>query len=412
MTDKKTVFSAADILLPPYGAKDDAWQSYAVIACDQYTGEPEYWEKARDIAGDSLSTLGLIIPEAYLNTPLEKVQSDAVAVNMKSAESALALHENCLVYIERTLPDGRVRRGLVGKLDLEAYDFSPDSSSLVRATEETVVSRIPPRVAVRKQAPVELPHVMVFANDTKKLLLEPLSIIKSELEPLYDFTLMLGGGSICGYKIAGEQLKKVENAICEYESCAADGLMYAMGDGNHSLASAKAHFENIKKEKGDAAMEHPARYALVEIVDIYDDSIEFEPIYRLLLNCDGNDFLSYVEKRLECKEIGGTVTAIFDGIEKEITLPRLHALTVGSLQIIIDDYLKEKGEVECDYIHGVDSLRKLSEREGNVGFLCGGVEKDELFPYVAKNGTLPRKTFSMGEAASKRYYIEARKIQK
>lgn len=412
MTEKKTVFSAADVLLPPYDANDERWQSYSVIACDQYTGEPEYWEKARAIAGDSLSTLGLIIPEAYLNTPLEKEQSALVSENMKSAESSLTLHENCLVYIERTLPDGRVRRGLVGKLDLEAYDFSPDSKSAVRATEETVVSRIPPRVAVRKNAPVELPHVMVFANDKNKILLEPLSRMKGEMEPLYDFTLMLGGGSICGYKIAGDLLLKVLGAVADYENSATDGLIYAMGDGNHSLASAKAHFENIKKELGEAAMDHPARYALVEIVDIYDESIEFEPIYRLILNCDAEDLLSYVEKRSEGFEDGGKVTAIVGNCEREITVPRLHALTVGSLQMIIDDYLKENPGVECDYIHGTDSLRKLSEREGCVGFLCGGVEKNELFTYVAKNGTLPRKTFSMGEAASKRYYLEARKIQK
>lgn len=407
---KKSIFNAADILLPPFEPSDNRWSAYAVIACDQFTSEPEYWEAAEKIVGESLSTLGLILPEAYLETEKEETQRRTVLSNMKTVEEKLVLYENCLIYIERTLPDGRVRPGIIGKLDLEAYDFSPDSKSPVRATEETVVSRIPPRVAVRKEAAVELPHVMVFADDSEKKLISPLSMRKDEMELLYSFELMLGGGSIAGYKLSGSVLAETLQAICEYENSADDGLLYAMGDGNHSLASAKAHFEQIKAEQGARAMDHPARYALVEVVDLYDGFIEFEPIYRLLKNCKVQDVLEYVDSYK--REEGDTVavTAVYENEERIVEIPMLHALPVGSLQQIIDEYLSKNPSVECDYIHGTESLRNLSAKENCVGFLCPGVEKDSLFGYVAKNGALPRKTFSMGEAASKRYYIEARKI--
>jgi len=408
---RKTVFSPADILLPPYAPFDERWNAYSVIACDQFTSEPEYWERAEAVANNNLSTLDLILPEAYLDTVKEENQKSVVAESMKTVACKLALHESCFVYIERTLPDGRVRPGIVGKIDLEAYDFSPDSKSFVRATEETVISRIPPRVAVRREATVELPHVMVFANDRQKLLLAPLADRKNEMELLYSFELMLGGGSIKGYKIAGELLSDVWKAVESYESLSEDGLVYAMGDGNHSLASAKAHYESIKAEKGAEFADKLARYALVEIVDIYDDSIEFEPIYRLLINCDYTDFCSYVDSKMNESDEKKSVRVIVGGEEHVLEIPSLHALQVGSLQMLIDSYIKSHDGVACDYIHGTESLKKLSAREGCVGFLCEGIEKDELFSYVAKFGNLPRKTFSMGEAASKRYYLEARKIK-
>ncbi len=407
---KNTVFSPADILLPPYKSNDSRWEAYGVIACDQFTSEPEYWERVAASVKDSLSCYDLVLPEAYLGTELEKSHKAIVSENLKKVEEKLEKHEDCLIYIERTLPDGAVRAGLVGKIDLEAYDFSPDSKSFVRATEETVISRIPPRVAVRREAPVELPHVMVFANDTEKMLIKPLADRKDEMTLLYSFTLMQGGGSICGYKITGDLLLEVTETIAKYETADGDALVYAMGDGNHSLASAKAHFEDIKKQLGDSAMSHPARHALVEVVDLYDDSIVFEPIYRILTGCSADDFVNYVNSRMTESEKTHKVIVIWGKNEKEIELPAIHSLAVGSLQMLIDDYISAKNDVECDYIHGTDSLRALSEKEGSVGFICAGIEKDELFSYVSTFGNLPRKTFSMGEAASKRYYIEARKI--
>ena len=412
MTDKYTVISPADILLPDYPPEDSRWETYSVIACDQFTSEPEYWEKVRNAVGASRSTYGLILPEAYLGTALEGEQSMAVENNMKSAADGLKKHENCLIYIERTLPDGRVRPGIVGKLDLEAYDFSPDSASVVRATEETVISRIPPRVAVRKKATVELPHVMVFANDTEKKLIAPLFEKKKELEMIYSFTLMQGGGSIKGYKVTGDALSQLCESIAEYENSATEGLVYAMGDGNHSLASAKAHFEDIKKELGEAALAHPARYALVEVVDLLDSSIEFEPIYRLVKDCDADALAKAFKAHAGCGEGGQKVTVITKESKETVTIAEpAHALTVGSLQMFLDDYLKEnKGE--CDYIHGEDTTERLAASDGCVGFIFDGMEKSDLFGYVEAHGALPRKTFSMGAAKTKRYYTEARKIVK
>lgn len=409
---KKTVFSSADILLPDYAVNDERWSAYSVIACDQFTSEPEYWDRVEKLAGEKLSCYGLVLPEAYLETEREECHRVMVAENMKSIGEKLKLHKNCLIYVERTLPDGRIRRGIVGKVDLEAYDFSPDSSSAIRATEETVVSRIPPRVAIRKEAAVELPHVMIFAADEKKAVFEPLSKRTDEMTPLYSFELMLSGGSIKGYKIENQLLSEALEVVLAYEESVEGGLVYAMGDGNHSLASAKAHFDDIKAAMGDAAMEHPARYALCEIVDLYDDSIEFEPIYRLLINCDKDDVLSYIEKRAGGEKCVQTSTVIWKNGETKVDLPPLHALSVGSLQMIIDDYLSENPGVACDYIHGEESLRALAAKNCCVGFLCDGVEKESLFAYVAENGALPRKTFSMGEAAGKRYYNEARIIVK
>ena len=405
------LINAADILLPPYSPEDERWTAYSVIACDQYTSEPEYWEKARELAKGKLSCLDLILPEAYLGTAAEDEQKAAVAENMKAVCEKLTVHENCLVYIERTLPSGAVRRGLVGKIDLEGYDFSPESCSPVRATEQTVIERIPPRVAVRKEATVELPHVMVFADDREGDLIKPLADRKGEMTLLYSFELMLGGGSIVGYKIEGELLAEVLSRVEAYENSAKDGLVYAMGDGNHSLATAKAHFEELKSELSEeAAMSHPARYALVEVVDLNDTSIVFEPIYRIVEGVCPEKLVTYINERLGNAEKWQTVTAVTADKKWEMNIPALHALTVGSLQILIDDFLKEEQGAECDYIHGTDSLEKLVNEKKCIGFLFDGVEKEELFGYVANNGTLPRKTFSMGTAAEKRYYIEARAI--
>ncbi len=408
----KTVFSPADILLPPYENGDKRWEQYAVIACDQFTSEIGYWNEAERIVSGELSALGFILPEAYLETDREEEQKNIVRENMKNLVEKLALSENCLIYVERSLPEGGVRRGLVGKLDLMEYDFDPDSVSAVRATEQTVVSRIPPRVAVRREATVELPHVMVFADDKKEKLFKKVAALKDKMIPVYDFSLMLGGGNIKGYKIEGELLCEVMALVEAYESSAEDDMIYAMGDGNHSLASAKAHFEAIRAELGEAAMSHPARYALVEMVDLYDSSIEFEPIYRILLGSGAEGFEAYVESRKAECDLKQKVVMVKGEIRKEIEIPALHSLTVGSLQILIDDYLKENSETVCDYIHGVESLVSLCKGKESVGFLFEGVAKNELFSYVSAKGTLPRKTFSMGSAYGKRYYIEARKIVK
>lgn len=403
----KTIFSPADILLPPLPSESAKWTQWSVIACDQFTSEPEYWNKAEEIVKDNPSTLNYILPEAYLETEKEKAYSEKIKNSMMTVSEKLELHENCMIYVERTLPDGKIRRGIVGKLDLEAYDFTPDSASPIRATEKTVLERIPPRVAVRQSATVEFPHIMVFADDSEASFTERLSSAKGGLEKVYDFELMLGGGRISGWKVCGEALRELLGNIERYESEKLGGVVYAVGDGNHSLASAKAHYENIKKQLGDAAGDHPARYALAEIVSLHDDSIEFEPIYRILKNCNPADVL---EKMSLCPKSKNRVTVVTANGEGEYPAPGGHPLTVGALQQFIDEYIVDNPDVVCDYIHGKETLKYLCEADKTIGFLFDGVEKSDLFAYVAENGTLPRKTFSMGEAKSKRYYLEARKI--
>ena len=392
-----TIFTPAHILLPDGGS--DAYARFAVIACDQFTSEPDYWRAAEAAVGGAFSALDLILPEVYLGTPEEARRSVAIREAMLSAAERLQSHPDSLVYLERTLPDGSVRRGLVGKIDLAAYDYSPDSASPIRPTEATVTSRIPPRVAIRREATVELPHVMLLMDDPTDAVLA--AAAKSASEPIYDFSLMLGGGHARGYLLTGQALETTLAAIAAYEA-SREGVVYAVGDGNHSLASAAAYY----REQGD--LDSPARYALVELVNLHDPALEFEPIYRLLKNCDPDDVLAALSAA-GTSEI--TVPAVTTAGERQIPLPRTHALTVGSLQEWIDAYIAAHPGTECDYIHGEDALRTLAREDGCVGFLCNGIEKAELFPYVTAHGPLPRKTFSMGEAKSKRYYIEARKIR-
>lgn len=405
---QKTIFTPADILLPDYASDSENWSKWAVIACDQFTSEPEYWQNVEKDAAGAMSTLGLILPEVYLGTPGETIRNSKIQENMGTICEKLRPYQNSMIYLERTLPDGKVRRGIVGKVDLEEYDYSPASCSAIRPTEKTVVDRIPPRVAVRRRAAVELPHVMLLIDDPENRVIAPLTGKKAELELLYSFTLMQGGGYAAGYRIFGDVQSELLRVLADYEAQRQGSVVYAVGDGNHSLASAAAYYTEIKDTLGaEAAKTHPARYALVEIVNLHDSSLEFEPIYRLLKNCDPADVLAEMEKSAAGERY---VTAVTAEGERRVSLPGGHALDVGCLQIFIDSYIKSHPDVVCDYIHGVDSLRTLSAAEGCLGFFCTGVEKENLFPYVTANGSLPRKTFSMGEAKSKRYYLEARKI--
>ena len=252
---------------------------------------------------------------------------------------------------------------------------------------------------------------MLLLIDDKGGLFRRVAAKKKEFETLYDFELMLGGGSITGSRISGKTLEEILDWIAEYESTVEGDLIYAVGDGNHSLASAKAFYDKVKAELGEAALDHPARYALVELTALQSRALDFEPIYRVVTDCDVNDFLSELDQITgEKKRCAQTVRVIAESIDKEISfLKKSHALTVGTLQNFIDEYLVRHPGVKCDYIHDEDALFDLAKRPDSVGFLFGGMKKNELFPYVQKNGTLPRKTFSMGEARSKRYYIEARK---
>ena len=421
MINMKKCFSAADILLPDFN-KVDA-KKWAVVACDQFTSEPEYWEKASDIVGDSPSTLNVILPEVYLSKTEERVP--LINATMRDyVKDVLVNHPNSMIYVERRQSDKSVRRGVVLAVDLEGYEYTRGASSPIRATEATVIERIPPRVAIRRGANIELPHVMLLIDDPEKTVIEPLANV--EMTSAYDFELMLDGGYIKGSFIGVDEQKRIENALLDLvsgekmtERYGKDGLsplLFAVGDGNHSLASAKAAYEEVKAKLGASkAAEHPSRYALCEVVNIHDEALKFEPIYRVVFGVEQESFLS--ELREHANALSGeaeaqTVEYFYgEGNCGKITFEHpSQQLTVGTLQTFIDAYIKEHKGVEVDYIHGEGSVMALSKKEGAIGFIFGGMEKSQLFKTVIFDGALPRKTFSMGHAEDKRYYLECRRI--
>ena len=406
---EKTIFSPADILLPSFASDADRMNKWAVIACDQFTSDIGYWEKCRSLIEDQPSAYRFILPEAYLGKEQEKIHSEMISKSMKCFRREEMQTVSGLIYLERTLPNGSVRHGIVGKIDLEEYDYSAGSKSAVRATEATVVERIPPRCAIRSSAVIELPHILVLIDDRNGVFAKAKELSRSA-EVAYDFELMLGGGHVKAYKITGNLLAEMMGVIAEYEKNSG-GVVYAMGDGNHSLAAAKALWEQRKAE--GAEEDDPARYALCEITALGDESLVFEPIYRVLTGIDREDFdASLAAVTTEGKGEQSVIVVTQDGEKTIHFTENTHALTVGTLQNFIDGYIAEHSGAECDYIHGEDVLRRLAAENNTVGFLMDGMDKNDLFPYVEAHGTLPRKTFSMGEAESKRYYIEARQIVK
>lgn len=418
-----TAFGTADILLP---AENTDMSKWAVVACDQFTSQPEYWKDAARIAEGAPSALDLILPEAYLESPDSEQMISDIRKNMEKyiSDGIFKEYKNAMIYIERTDSTGKVRCGIVGAVDLEQYDYRKGSGSAVRATEATVAERIPPRLKVRRGAPLELPHIMILIDDPQKTVIEKVSAKKASLKKLYDFTLMKNGGSIKGYLMDSETVAETDSALAalgnseEFEKKYGKGtpvLLYAMGDGNHSLATAKEYYEELKRENPDKDFSnHPARYALAEIVNLHSDALEFEAIHRIIEGVDTDDMLAEMTAELGLSE-NETASQSFIWVcgstEKKyyITKPTSN-LTVGSVQNFIDKYLSAKGG-KVDYIHGADIVRQLASREGCVGVLLPDMGKDELFPTVIKDGALPRKTFSMGHAEDKRYYVEARKIK-
>lgn len=393
-------FIPADILLP----KKD-FETWAVVACDQYTGEPEYWHDVERIVGDAPSALHLILPEIYLSAD-NSARIGAINAHMQQYLDGGVFdeHKNSMIYVERE-SNNTVRRGIVGLIDLEDYDYQKGATSPIRATEATVLERIPPRVQIRKDAPLELPHILLLIDDPALSVIEPLAEKKDGFTQAYGFELMKDGGHIDGYFLSEEAVKAVQDALDLLIDGRDNKLLFAVGDGNHSLATAKECY----RQSGDPL----ARYALVEIVNIHDESIEFEPIYRVMFNVDAEDF---IEKFSAYTDAHGTgirqrfrcITPDADG---ELEVKATAKLPVGTLQGFIDRYLKDNPGVTVDYIHGEEVVEKLCTKEGTIGFIFDGMEKDELFPAIVADGSLPRKTFSMGHARDKRYYIEARKIK-
>ena len=420
----KLGFFPADILLP----KDADMTKWSVVACDQFTSQPEYWQAVEETVGDAPSTLRLILPEAKLNGP--GVDGDIAAINasMKKYldEGVFKTLADSLIYIERTQSDGKVRHGLIGMVDLDQYDFTPGSGALIRATEGTVLSRIPPRVKVRQDAPIELPHVMLLIDDPDKTVIEPLTVASGDMEKLYDFDLQQGGGHLTGWKLTDRQMDGVADALTglcadsemqkKYGMSGVAPLLFAVGDGNHSLATAKQCYENLKKVTPESEWASlPARYALVEVVNNHDDALGFEPIHRVLFSVDHDDFMAAFQtaypNAYEGKGEGHVIEVVWEGHDGFITVPAPKVqLAVGTLQGVIDEYLKSHGG-EVDYIHGDEVTKELGSKPGNMGFLLPAMGKEQLFKTVMADGVLPRKTFSMGHAQDKRYYVEARKIK-
>jgi len=388
----------ADIYLPQ-GQDNTKW---AVIACDQYTSQPAYWEEVERVAGDAPSALNIVQPEAYLDNADKRLQHVYASMREYLDNGILTKQvENGFVVTERTTPSG-IRPGLVCAVDLEAYDFTPGNDKLIRATEGTVLERIPPRVKIRENAPLECPHIMVLIDDPALTVVEPLYEAAKQTDALYDFELMCRGGHLRGWGISGEQ--PALKAALEKLMSDNGGFLYAVGDGNHSLATAKAcHRE------GDES----TRYALVEIVNLHCPALNFEPIHRVLFGISAEAALESFKKYLECRQLSwkdGSSIRFTDG-EKDSGIDIVGAGNVMDVTLI-QPWLDEAGYTKStDYIHGEASVREICREKGASGILLGSMDKSALFPSVKKNGVLPRKSFSMGEADEKRFYMECRLIK-
>ena len=414
-----TAFTTADILLPRLSA--EGMSKWAVLACDQYTGEPEYWEKVRGIVGEAPSALDLILPEAYLDKLDCGERIATIHENMANCmkNDLFNVYNDCFILTKRTQADGRLRVGLVGAIDLEMYDYNKGSKSQVRATEATVASRIPPRVKIRMNAPLELPHIMILIDDVQNTVIDPL--LEKRLQTVYDFELMQNGGHLEGAIVDGDNAREVLAALDKLADKNAfnrryglqneDVLLYAMGDGNHSLATAKECYEQKKRANSpDAQL---ARYALVEVVNLHSPALEFEAIHRVITDVNIDDLMCKMTKALGLGKSDEQKFSVVVGDKTHtfgITKPTSN-LTVGSLQTFLDEYLHEN-DGRIDYIHGEDVVRRLCSDGSAIGFLLPSMKKSELFPTVIKDGALPRKTFSMGHAHDKRFYCEARIIRK
>ncbi len=416
-------FKRGNILLP----KNTDMTKWSVVACDQYTSEPEYWIDVERIVGNNPSTLNLTLPEIYLEENDVDKRIENINSNMKKLldEDFFKEYKDSMIYLERTGQDGKVREGVMGIVDLEGYNYEAGSQTPIRATEKTVIERIPPRVKIRENAPLELPHIMILIDDDKKDIIESLKTKVSEKDVVYDFDLMKNGGHIKGYLLNNETMDEIDKKLElladqttfneKYDVKDKGVLLFAMGDGNHSLATAKACYENLKKTmKEEEYLNHPARYALVEIVNLHSEALEFEAINRVVFDTNPEDLVNKLKEYYKINKEGKGEK--FEIITKDIDEvwyienPKSN-IAVGSIQMFLDDYLKENAG-KVDYIHGEDVTKELTHKnDNNVGFIFDAMPKSELFKTVILDGSLPRKTFSMGHSYDKRYYLEARKIK-
>ena len=408
----------AQILLPAPGVKPETW---ACIACDQYTSEPEYWRKAFAAAGDAPSAIRLILPEYDLKNSETLIPRIHQAMADYLAKGLLApAVDPGFILCERTIASG-TRLGLVCAVDLEEYSFEKGSLPLIRPTEQTITDRLPPRLKIRRGAPVELTHIMILIDDPDRTVLEPLQAAKASLRKVYDFDLMMGGGHLAGWAVEGEEmLARVDQSLnALMDTKGEHPLLLAVGDGNHSLATAKAYWNEIRESLSEAEREnHPARYALCEIVNIHDEALLFEPIYRIVTGTTRMEIMAAWKQyaaqhgmHLDREGEGHRFTVVSaDGEGTVVVKDPEGAIPCETIQKFLDDFLARHSETTIDYIHGEQSLRTLASAPGAVGFLLPEIDKHSFFADVKKLGVLPRKTFSMGEADEKRFYMEAKEI--
>lgn len=400
----KDIFLPSDILIP---AEAD-FRKWSVIACDQFSSEREYWDRVYDRVGDAPSSLHMIIPEAYLGEiDQEKAARERNDVMRGYLDRGIfKTIENSYIYVEREITGGIIRRGLVGALDLEAYDYTPGTQSHVRASEKTVEARLPARISVRKEAPLELPHIMIFIDDKERKTVEPLTEAKESLSKLYDFELMENGGHIAGWRVCGEFAERVKKAM----ACEDGKVKIVIGDGNHSLAAAKKSWDMIKEGLSpDQRENHPARYALAELNNIYDEGIVFEPIHRVVFNVEPEKLILEAKKRFAGS--GRSIKCVYGGKTDEIQVPCPDfGEMIGGLQSFLEEYTEQNGGY-VDYIHDDASAEKLAAADGNIAFMLPCMEREELFKTVEKGAVFPKKSFSVGCARDKRYYLECRKIK-
>lgn len=412
---------------------------WSVIACDQYTSQPDYWQKADEIVRDAPSTLRLTLPEIFLEQPDIAERTKAIQQTMLQyqQDGTLTEYADGIMLVERTTQSG-IRHGILLAFDLEAYNYAENSQSYIRPTEKTVVKRIPPRLSIRQDASLELPHIMLLIDDPSRSIIEPLFTLKSQLKQVYNTDLMLDGGHSSGWFLPQgnettalierlntlsdpEVFRKKYRLTKEYPV-----LSYAVGDGNHSMATAKANWERIKTTLTPEDQEnHPARFVLAELVNIHDESIQIEGIHRVLFHIHPREVFQAADEFFRLH--GGmaycgspdnapsnnvqTFPCSFDG--ETVTLCIVDspwALPVATLQNFLDDFLEKNPKSSIDYIHGADVVASLSQNPRNMGFLLPDLKKEDLFRGIILDGVLPRKTFSMGEAQEKRYYMEARRI--
>ena len=407
-------FKRGNILLP----KNTDMTKWSVVACDQYTSEPEYWNDVEKIVGDAPSTLKLTLPEIYLEDENVSERIAKINSNMKALldEDFFNEYKDSMIYLERTQSDGKIREGLIGVVDLEAYSYEKGAETPIRATEKTVIERIPPRVKIRENAPLELPHIMILIDDDKKQIIENLKNKVSEDDIVYDFDLMKNGGHVKGYLLNEETMDEVDKGLKEladkevfakkYDVNNKEVLLFAMGDGNHSLATAKACYEKLKETMSEEEyLNNPARYALVELVNLHSPALEFEAINRVIFNTEPEKLLNSLKEYYQINKDGNgqKIEVITNDVDEKwyIENPKSN-IAVGSIQIFLDEYLKNN-EGKIDYIHGEETTKNLAKQSGNVGFIFEAMPKNELFKTVILDGSLPRKTFSMGHSYDKRY---------